>query len=362
MNMGMESSIEIEERAGAWLSKRESGHWSAEDQAHLTQWLNACTANRVAYLRQEAAWEYALRLQALKGNTPRGEIPSPEDWRLSPFFSDGHSAIAPPFARIDPNPNAREVRALRDVMRGKPSLKRFAFAASVLLAIAASIAWYSWSQDPSYRTPIGVTAAVPLPDGSKITLNTDSEIHVAVTKKERRIELNKGEAFFNVAKDPTRPFIVTVGNRHVIAVGTAFSVRREGNDIHVLVTEGKVRIEDDTFSSSKSNPVPVTAGGIARAGDAGIIVQQNSLPEIEDYLSWRAGYLIFRETPLADAISEFNRYNEQKILIQDPAIAAIRFSGKIHPTSFEPFIRLLEDSFLIRAQRADGKILLTAAN
>src|SRR6185503_17001722 len=86
--MGMESR-EIEERAGTWLAKRESGNWTAEDEVLLTRWLDASIANRVAFLRQEAAWEQALRLQALKGHTTPGTVPSPENWRLTPFVSDG---------------------------------------------------------------------------------------------------------------------------------------------------------------------------------------------------------------------------------------------------------------------------------
>jgi transmembrane sensor len=336
MNTTMESSLEIEARAGAWLARRESGDWSAEEQARLAQWLEASTANRVAYLRQEAAWECALRLQALKGSTPDGEVPSLENWRLTPFVSDGRA------------PKSRRWRI--------PDVRRLAVAASVaFLAITLGIGAWMWlDRRPSaYKTPVGVTAAVPLPDGSQVTLNTDSEIQVAVTETERRIDLKRGEAFFIVAKDPERPFIVTAGGKRVVAVGTAFSVRRHGEDIRVLVTEGKVRIEEDTF---------VTAGGIARAGEAGVVVRQDTLVQIEDYLSWRSGYLIFRETPLREAVEEFNRYNAQKILITGPRVADLRFSGKIRPTSVEPFIRLLEESFPVRAQRAGRKILLTSTN
>lgn len=92
-----------------------------------------------------------------------------------------------------------------------------------------------------------------------------------------------------------------------------------------------------------------------------MIVQEKPLTVVEDYLSWRSGYLTFRDVPLADAIAEFNRYNERKIVIQDPAVAAIRFSGKVRPTSFEGFVRLLEDAFSIRAEHVDGRIVLTAA-
>lgn len=385
----MESSREIEERAGTWLAKRESGNWSAEDELRFTQWLDTSIANRVAFLRQEAAWEQALRLQALKGSAKPGTVPSPESWRLTPFVSDGVTRLH----AHDPEEGSVQRDASEEFSRGmvRAARRRWlrgALAAGVVLVAAAALTWHLSSLGPRYRTPVGGFASVPMKDGSKVTLNTDSEIRVTVTDTERRVELQQGEAFFDVAKDPTRPFVVHAGDKRVIAVGTQFSVRRNGNDLRVLVTEGKVRLEDDSLlessqasalraSDSKrdpgvvesastvlgnSNAMLLAAGSIARAGASGLVVQEKPLPEVEDYLSWRAGYLTFRDIPLAEVIGEFNRYNEHKIVIRDPAVAAIRFSGKIRPTSFEAFVRLLEDAFPVRAQRTDGRIVLTDAH
>lgn len=343
----MESSREIEERAGTWLAKRESGDWSAEDELRFTQWLDASTANRVAFLRQEGAWEHAVRLQALRGHTPLESVPSPDDWRLSPFVNHG----AP---QLHPRDAERRTRSRRPWVRG-------ALAASLALVAAAALTWYVSTLGPYYHTPVGGLASVPMTDGSKVTLNTDSAIRLDVTQRERRVQLERGEAFFEVAKDPSRPFVVSAGDKRVIAVGTKFSVHRMGDDVRVFVTEGKVRFEDGSpkkIAPNDSNAMLLAAGTIARAADSGVIVQEKPLPEVEDYLSWRSGYLTFRDLPLAEAIAEFNRYNEQQILIQDPAVAAIRFSGKVRPTSFEGFVRLLEDALPIRAEHVDGRIVL----
>lgn len=374
----MESSREIEERAGTWLAKRESGNWSAEDELRFTQWLNASTANRVAFLRQEGAWEHAQRLQALRGHTPAQTVPSPEDWRLSPFVSDGLPYKRPHVAEgraIAYEPQTTDAGTAQCVVSRGPWV-RGALAASLALVAAGAVTWYVSTLGPYYHTPVGGLASVPMTDGSKVTLNTDSAIRLAVTERERRVQLERGEAFFEVAKDPNRPFVVSAGNKRVIALGTKFSVRRMGNDVRVFVTEGKVRFEDDSLgavSRDSADPLPdiapndsnamlLAAGTITRAGDSGVIVQERPLPEVEDYLSWRSGYLTFRDIPLADAVAEFNRYNEQKIFIQDPTVAAIRFSGKVRPTSFEGFVRLLEDAFAIRAEHVDGRIVLTEAH
>jgi transmembrane sensor len=204
-------------------------------------------------------------------------------------------------------------------------------------------------------------------DGSNVTLNTDSAIRVALSPTQREVQLDHGEAFFEVAKDPNRPFIVNAGDKRVIAVGTKFSVRRIDDEIRVFVTEGKVRVEDrrvaaDSTSSVAAGEVSdrqvlLAAGGIARARDDSILVRQNALPEIENYLSWRTGYLTFTETPLADAVAEFNRYNNRKIVIADPQVAAIRIGGKFRATNVEVFVRLLTDGYPIDAQSKDDQII-----
>src|SRR6202040_1387699 len=141
-------------------------------------------------------------------------------------------------------------------------------AAAVCIAAAIVVGWMAWShQGTSYRTAIGGIAAISMKDGSTVTLNTNSEIRVALNETERRVDLERGEAFFEVAKDHNRPFIVRVGDQRVIAVGTKFSVRREPNHVRVVVTEGRVRLEH----SEPQHPAEVawvSAGGVAVAGVA----------------------------------------------------------------------------------------------
>lgn len=358
------SSRQIEEQAAAWLARRDSGGWSEDDERRLQEWLDASSAHTVAFIRLESAWNQARRLKALGAGMPRGVVPPSDAWRLSPFVST-------------PTPASR------------PAGRRFhrALAAGIAALVIAGVAsWYGSTRGPDYRTPVGSIASVPMTDGSEITLNTDSAIHVAMNARERQVRLDQGEAFFEVAKDPDRPFVVIAGSKRVVAVGTKFSVRRIGNDVRVFVTEGKVRFEDDSLDAatqSSAGPpgsasheaaaapggeaaptaggaILMPAGTIGRAGDSGILVQTRPLPEVEEYLSWRTGYLIFRETLLADAVGEFNRYNAIKIVVEDPEVAAIALSGRFRATNFEAFVRLIEDGFPVRARRADGRIILTS--
>lgn len=383
---GMESSSQIEDRAAAWLAKRDSGRWSEDDERELQSWLDGATAHMVAFIRLEAVWGEARRLKALGAGMQPGIVPPPNSWHLSPFLErpEGSGTVdrsdeAPALAPSQPPPPRR-------------SWSTRALAAGLVLAVAAALTWYLATSGFYYRTPVGGLASIPMSDGSKVTLNTDSAIRLAVTDQIRGVELERGEAFFEVAKDPSRPFVVTVGNKRVIAVGTKFSVRRTGDEVQVLVTEGKVRLEDDSLTAASrktagsSEPATsaaqsgidgtnhssavrggdggmlLVAGAVAHAGESGVLVRNLPLMEVDDHLTWRSGYLTFRETPLAAVSAEFNRYNNRQIVIEDPVVAGIRISGKFRSNGFEAFVRLLEQGFPIQAQYSDGRIILNDAH
>ncbi len=366
--MSTERTQEIEEAASAWLMQRDAGRWGEADQARFDEWLRASTLHRVAYLRLELGWEDARRLQALGAGISGDEPPPPGQWNLTPFFDQAGQAGAEP--------------AAAEVAKSRTRLPRpaIALAASVVLAVLA--AWLLWPAGSAYETPVGGISSVPIADGSKITLNTDSQIRVTLTDSVRRIDLAHGEVFFEVAKDPRRPFIVTVGDKRVIAVGTKFSVRRAAGDVRVVVTDGKVRIEDDALRSpspaavgrykdephgaqASAAPVPapshdvlLTAGSIARATDAGILIETRSVLEAEEQLSWRTGVLMFRNQRLGDAVAEFNRYNTRKLVIDDPAVAGLRIEGNFRATNVDAFARLLEQVYPVSVEQRDRDRLL----
>jgi transmembrane sensor len=350
--MSTESTKQIEAAAAEWLIRRDSQEWSSSDRVALEAWLNASTLHRVALLRLELAWEDTDRLKALAAGVRSDLPPPPGQWNLTPFFdqSDAESSLA--------RPPKKEPYWLRKGFR-------LALAASVLLVVAGGLYTYQAGifTGDRYTTPVGAIESVSITDGSKVTLNTDSQIRVSLTDTERRVELKHGEAFFEVAHDAKRPFIVRAGNKRVIAVGTKFSVRRDGNDdIQVVVTEGKVRIE-----GAREAPGPgaggtantfLTPGAIARASGGGVLVQRKTLPEAEEQLSWRSGILQFRNQTLADAIAEFNRYNSRKLVIDDPSIAALTIEGNFRSNNVDAFARLLETGYPIRLVDEGDRIIL----
>jgi transmembrane sensor len=400
------SREDAESAAAAWIARRDTPDW---DAAAFEGWLAESVSHRVAYYRLNAAWQEAGRLRILRGVDP-ATIEAPVDTSVA----DSPAISAPDLANFSDGVQGlagRSARQPRPFERRAP----WVLAASVTLGLCAALGVYRLERAPTARfsTVVGGLEAVPLADGSRVTLNTDSELKVSLEPRERVVSLDRGEAYFEVAKDKSRPFIVNVGPKRVIAVGTQFSVRRDGDAIQVIVTEGTVRMEDrrarassasaqsptsaqtspsaqaptstqsptseqaatsspapgaaetvpQAFPSSLGSPgsadVVLPAGSVARAEADAVLVRNEPLTEIEQHLSWRSGLLTFRDTPLADAVAEFNRYNERKIVIEDPGIASLQLGGVFRSTNIDPFIELLEQGFPVRATQEGNRILLT---
>ena len=347
-------SIAIEAAAADWFAKREAGRWHAEDQAHLEAWLDASTANRIAYIRLQTAWERSGRLKALGAGVPSGTIPPRDSWGFAASPKGSAPVISP--ETLDAEHHLQRAPKVRAVLSAR--LAR-ATAISLMFVLAIGTAWqFLANHAHSYTTQIGAISTVPLSDGSKITLNTDSQIRVALNASERRIELDQGEAYFEVAKDAARPFIVAIADKRVIAVGTKFSIRREQDDIRVLVTEGRVRIERNG-SSSRTPETQLAAGSQARTAQAAVLVDQPPPMEVEQLLSWRTGYIVFRDTSLADAVADFNRYATRKIVIEDPAIANIRIGGNFRSDNADAFLSLIQSGFPIHVEQHTDHVVLT---
>ncbi len=350
---GSRTAEAVEDVAAAWFWKKDSGNWTEQDQAEFEAWLNRSTAHRVAYLRLRAGWKGAARLQALGAGIPRGEVPPPGHWG-NDLFPGGKNAAK----------QNSSVKA--ETTRFKPL--RWAVAIAAILAVGVTLyarnAHLLWANQ--YSTAVGELDTVSLPDGSRVTLNTDTRIHVDLGGKERRIDLRRGEAFFVVAKDATRPFVVYADDKRVTAVGTQFSVRRDADDIQVVVTEGRVKLEQASTVLELGKLVgrpgrPATAlaaGAIARTAKSDVLVQEGSAPDAEQRLSWRNGYLVFDATPLADAVAEFNRYSARKIVIDDPSLSALRISGNFRSSNSDGFLWLLKSGFHVQIEEGDDRVHL----
>lgn len=337
-----------EAAAAAWLARRERDDWDDASQAQLHAWVEADFNHRAAWLRISHAWKQAECLRALTSSATAGQVPSHEQIHV-PLYNATSAMTAVP--ESTPGDSAK--------VSNTPARKWWYGAAAAMVAAMAILAGMWLLQHPTYRTGVGALAVVPLDDGSRVTLNTNTVIRVRLTQSQRWIELERGEAFFQVAKDPHRPFVVAAGAERVEALGTQFSVRREGGGVQVTVTEGIVRFDGvGTTPGGAEKETLLRAGSIARTGNDGVVVRQQPVPDLEQLLSWRSGFLVFDGTPLATAVAEFNRYNARHVVIEDGAIATIPVGGAFRAANVDAFIRLIETDFPVVAVRSGDRIHL----
>lgn len=344
--MNASTRTEIEELAAQWLARRDGGPWSADDDHALDAWLAADVAHRVAFLRLEAAWRQSERLQALGAGWKQAKPPPRGHWQAAPATRREAMSPAPAHAPAKALPRFR----LRPVL-----------AVASLLLCAALVGWH-WQarvqvDSMHLSTSIGNVATELLGDGSQATLASNSALAVHMSRRERRVELHHGEAIFDVAKDAGRPFVVDAGTRQIVAVGTRFSVRRDADELRVVVTEGTVRLQaSDGSSDAPSSLLP--AGSVARIDGSGELLRSMAVAEAERLLEWRDGLLVFKDTSLRDAAAEFNRYNVRQIVIVDAAVGALRIGGRFRWDNVDAFVRLLELGFPVRAEVQGERILL----
>ncbi len=307
------AALEIDRQAAAWLERRDRGSWTKDDQAKFEIWLAASPVHEISYLRMEAAWSRTERL----------------------------AALAPRSARI-----------------WKPAaLSRIAAAGLVLAALIGGASWLYLSKPQGilYTTGVGGHEIITLADGSRIELNTDTTIRLAKDERSRKVWLQKGEAFFKVTHDASRPFVVIVGNRRITDLGTQFSVRQNTNSLEVAVVEGRVSLDAD---KQDARSVILLGGEQAVATATGISVKVKSTKAMSNALGWRRGVLVFDGTPLAEVAREINRYSTVKILVADARTGRVSITGTISATDPGEFAAMAQNVFGLRSKHTvDGIVI-----
>jgi transmembrane sensor len=246
-----------------------------------------------------------------------------------------------------------------------PRLPRFSLeriAAAMLVTVAAG-GWLGWQytqerQDAHYATAVGARQSIALPDGSMLTLNTATQVRTAVNGSGRKVWLDDGEAYFDIAHDSKRPFVVIAGARRITVLGTRFLVRRQGAQVSVMVEEGRVQIAAAAGEKGGESTV-LTRNQAAVASASSVLVMSKAPKQIDDELSWRQGRLVFDQTTLGDAAIQFNRYNTQKLVIADPAIAATRIGGSFDAGNVDGFVALLKQGFGLSVQHSGNEIRIS---
>ncbi len=174
--------------------------------------------------------------------------------------------------------------------------------------------------DMVYATPIGRIREVVLPDGTRMTLDAGSSVRVARPGATRRVQIERGQAFFKVAHDAAHPFIVTVGRDTVTALGTQFAVRTATDRVVVSLIEGAVRVDTPVLGRTTT----LAPGNRLTIGRTGLHLAKVGA---DAATGWRNGELTFEATPLAEVAADLNRYSRQRIIFADPRLGRRAFSG-----------------------------------
>jgi len=237
-------------------------------------------------------------------------------------------------------------------------LKLAAGIAAVAVLGVGGMAYFSRADERLYTTDVGGRELITFADGTRIELNTETVLRTRMTTEARTVWLDKGEAYFRVKHDPAHPFVVYAGARRVTDLGTAFLMRRDTGRLKVALLEGRVRIgaADADASSQTALLVP---GDEAVATAESMSVKHKGADDLNNETTWRRGTLTFKYTPLAEAISEFNRYNRQKLIVTDPAVARMTIYGVFPTDDVEAFVDVARHVLRLHVERRNGNIMIS---
>ena len=311
-------------------------------------------------LIEAAAWR--LRL------TDDGATSSPEfeTWLREPANQVAWNQVSGPWAFFDEVAHAPEMvaarqRALEDAKHtggqlNRPALIRKltgAIAAALLIGVMGTASHWWLTRPDDYRTAAGERRVITLSDGSKLSLDADSEVTVRYQKHARLLRLLKGQARFDVAHDKARPFSVAAGKQKVIATGTAFNIDMAGSKVLVTLIEGRVMVVDESEESATVHPKIIEL----RAGQQ-LSTRPSASPEIaqanvQRVTAWTVGQLSFDDEPLASVVERVNRYGGTQIVITDPKVGAMKISGVFNAGDVVGFVEIVTHYLPVKAVTED---------
>lgn len=361
--MADEYKLEIEQdpvmqAAAEWSVELSSAEISQIRIAQWQQWLAASDAHRDAFDRIQATL-YAI---------DRGvgeDIAWPSEAEVASDAYDGSVPLSFWKARSLRTAAAGVSRrdAWINVLRRRRAMV-VGLAASLVVVIATPIALQLIRSMPPapavtvVETRAGENRDVALADGSVVSTGARSVLWATLSQDSREVTLERGEAFFKVAKDPARPFVVKIGSTTVAAVGTAFNIRRAGERVVVAVSEGIVKV--DTSAAPGSPPLGAQLGvGQQLSINTNDGTSSIQIVDADGIAGWREGLLQYKDEPLPLVIADVVRYSQYDIAITDPAVAQLRVTGSVFTHDVESWLQSLEAALPVRVIRApDGAVRL----
>lgn len=357
---------EIARKAAEWLAALDRGLDEQEEQA-LHTWLEQRHEHAEALVKYASMWDLFDVLNPIADILPIENYA--DETRIQHAVSTVVAKQQTGAEQADQGiANMADNKTIRQY--------NYAIASSVVLMAVLLSSWLVFLKQPDvppivaqhYKTKVGEQSSVSLADGSQLKLNTNSHISVLYSDQQRKVELLQGEVYFDVAKNPQRPFVVHTAYDQVTAIGTAFNIKlNNGSGTEVVVTEGKVKIDSlrpaldgktNTSQQAKNYaPVYLSQGEkvLIHQHEAQVSYEQN----LDSALAWRDGMLIFEGQTLNYVINEIGRYTPLSFKIVDKEIESIPVGGFFRTGDLEQLLGVLEQNFGIHHQRKGNQIMLS---
>ena len=313
--------------AGVWISRLHGGARDRTVDSGLRRWLQANPDNARAFELATEVWNDAERLRRFA------------PWRHT---------------QIESRPRWHGLVKI---------------AAAVVVIFAVGVVWIQ--QRGVTTTGVGEQRQMVLEDGTRVFLNTNTRVVVTYDKHARYVELQRGEALFNVAKRPDWPFIVVAGDRQVQALGTSFIVRKDDDHLAVTLMEGKVSVAPAQPLAAVEPPPAQSPRSVNTRDDRYTLVPgqritidsgtmpQIDTPSVEKTTAWRRGQVILDDTPLQAAAEEMNRYNTTKLVIDDAAARQLPINGLFQAGDSVHFANAVADAYGMRMVERGNTIILS---
>ena len=333
---------EIAAEAAVWIARLHGPSRTGQMEQEFRAWQASSPAHREAFERCTDVWQDVPRIG----------------------LATAYEGLASERAA-----SARSSGGLREAAR------RWITASAVAGAVAVGVVLVlHWHDENAYRTNVGEQRLVVLEDGSRMLLNTDTQLRVDFASTQRTVKVRKGEAFFEVAKDARRPFVVRIAGSEVVAVGTAFSVRyapgaHAADELTVTLVEGQVNVRPARGKSGDALAPPQSVS--MKAGDRLLldrhpghavakVVARLDRPNVERVMAWKRDEAVFDDTSLADAVAEMNRYNRTTIVLLDGLESAgLRVSGLYNTSDSAGFAHAVAALHGLSVHEQGGRLELT---
>ncbi|MGH8319207.1 MAG: FecR family protein [Steroidobacteraceae bacterium] len=299
---------QISQEAAQWLVEFRAGDVDPAGRRDFDAWLRASPEHIRAFIGMAALWHEGGAID------PRRQLDVEA-------IVAGEATVSTPPVEFPLRPSA--AHAVREkVRRPRDRVARLAVAASLLVVVLATalILHFGISSPATYATAVRARRSIMLPDGSKVLLDSKSRLRVSYTAATRTVELLQGQALFDVAKNPRRPFVVHAGHTVVRDVGTAFDVDRLGDGTVVTVVEGRVAV------ATPSQPIYLSAGEQLDL-HLGDFSPRPIHVDISSEMAWTHGEVVLESATLAEVAQVFNRYSTRRLVAQDLGKKPLRLSG-----------------------------------